>query len=137
MPSEEPGQDDADGDMLARVYESTLRLETDDGQVLADLPPAAMPPPAAESSARTGRAVGVVARWLDDEGWGVMESSDLPGGCWIHFSVVDVPGYRRLRPGQDVTADWEEADQDGFRYRATRVTPVRAADPPGSPATAE
>src|SRR4051812_32542200 len=63
----------------------------------------------------------------DDEGWGVVEGADVPGGCWVHFSAVDVPGYRTLQPGQAVVVDWEERDQDGFAYTATRVSLPPAA----------
>ncbi len=45
----------------------------------------------------------------------------------MHFSVVDVPGYRTLQPGQVVVVDWEERDQDGFTYTATRVSLPPAA----------
>jgi hypothetical protein len=42
-------------------------------------------------------------------------------------SVVDVPGYRTLQPGQAVVVDWEERDQDGFTYTATGVSLPPAA----------
>ncbi len=40
---------------------------------------------------------GVVRVWHRDQGWGVIDSQDTPGGCWAHFSSVLVPGYRELR----------------------------------------
>ena len=38
---------------------------------------------------------GVVREWHSDEGWGVIDSDQTPGGCWAHFSDVEMDGYRR------------------------------------------
>ena len=65
----------------------------------------------------------VVREWHDDEGWGVVDSPEVPGGCWVSFAHVKVAGYRSLRPGQSVALEWEPARQDGFAYRAIRVWP--------------
>jgi CspA family cold shock protein len=70
---------------------------------------------------------GIVREWHADEGWGVIESQDTPGGCWAHFSSVLVPGYRALRAGQSVTLDFERAEQDGYMFRATEVWPADQA----------
>ncbi|ALE07295.1 cold-shock protein [Arthrobacter sp. ERGS1:01] len=67
--------------------------------------------------------VGTVRFWHDDEGWGVVDSPQTPGGCWAHFSNVAVAGYRKLTPGETVHLGWEVADQDGYAFRATRVWP--------------
>jgi cold shock protein len=69
------------------------------------------------------RAHGVVSSWNDYEGWGVLESSETPGGCWVHYSELDRSLDRRLDLGQAVTFDYVEVDQDGFRWRAERVVP--------------
>jgi cold shock protein len=66
---------------------------------------------------------GTVREWHDDEGWGVIDAAETPGGCWTHFSVVLVPGYRSLAAGRAVTFAYEPAQQDGFAFRATRVDP--------------
>lgn len=117
-----PGQD------AASAYRSSLRIELNDGTILVDSAlDTLLPPPAAATSVRSGTALCVVTQWNDDEGWGVAEAGDVPGGCWMHFGVVEVPGYRTLRAGQTVIADWEEREQDGFRYRATRVSLPPAA----------
>ena len=64
----------------------------------------------------------VVREWHADEGWGVVDADETPGGCWVHFSVVVMDGFRFLTVGQRVDLDWESAqDQDGYRFRATRV----------------
>ncbi len=38
--------------------------------------------------------VGKVRQWLDEEGWGVIDSPDTLGRCWAHYSSVAVPGYK-------------------------------------------
>jgi CspA family cold shock protein len=80
-------------------------------------------------------ASAVVREWHDDEGWGVVDSPEVPGGCWVGFAHVMVAGYRSLRPGQPVALEWEPARQDGFDYRAIRVWPSNAdpAEPPPTP----
>ncbi len=66
---------------------------------------------------------GVVRVWHSDEGWGVIDSHDTPGGCWAGFSSVLVPGHRALRAGQSVTLTYEPAEQDGYLFRAVEVWP--------------
>lgn len=66
---------------------------------------------------------GIVRTW-SEEGWGVVDAPHAPGGCWVHWSHVLMTGYRQLTPGQAVEIDYEEADQDGFAYRAVRVWPA-------------
>jgi CspA family cold shock protein len=86
---------------------------------------------------------GLVQEWHAEQGWGVITSAATPTGCWAHFSSIDVPGYRELRPGGSVTFDYEAADQDGYRFRALRVWPegldptaaTHRREPPASPST--
>lgn len=67
---------------------------------------------------------GVTRSWSDDEGWGVLDSAATPGGCWVHFSAVDMEPPVRLEVGQRVRATVEAVtDQDGFRWRAVHVRP--------------
>lgn len=65
----------------------------------------------------------VVREWHAHHGWGVIDSSETPGGCWAGFVHVEMTGYRELTAGQRVVLEWERGDQDGFDYRAVRVTP--------------
>ena len=80
-------------------------------------------------------AVGVVREWHDEEGWGVFDSDDTPGGCWAHFSALSMEGYRRASPGQRVTFTCEQSEQDGFDFRALVVTldGVAVLEPEGQP----
>ncbi len=70
----------------------------------------------------------VVRQWSDDDGWGVLDCAETPGGCWVHYSAVAVPGHGTLAVGSPVWLEWERAEQDGYRFRATRAWPV-GADP--------
>ena len=67
-------------------------------------------------------AVGVVREWHDEDGWGVLDSDETPGGCWAHFSHLHMAGFRRAAPGQRVTSTHEQVAQDGFDFRAVDVT---------------
>lgn len=56
-------------------------------------------------------------------GRGSSDSEQTPGGCWAHFSALEMPGYGSLEAGRLVRLEWESATQDGYRFRATRVIP--------------
>jgi CspA family cold shock protein len=73
--------------------------------------------------------VGVVRVWHHEQGWGVVDAPEAPGGCWVHSSAVEATGYRELRAGQQVLLEVEAAEQDGFRYRATRVRVLEEGHP--------
>ncbi len=75
---------------------------------------------------------GTVRSWDDESGWGVLASPEVPGEVWAHFSAVhttDPGAFASLEPGEAVLFTWEEADQDGYSYRALRVRR------PGAPET--
>lgn len=78
---------------------------------------------------------GVVREWNDDEGFGVIDSSRTPGGCWVHFSSIVQDGYRSLATGDQVAFTCESAHQDGYDYRATMVWPPGVE--PGAPPSPE
>ncbi|TDC35128.1 cold shock domain-containing protein [Micromonospora sp. 15K316] len=66
-------------------------------------------------------SVGSVRTFDADEGWGVIDAPDVPGGCWVHFSAIAGDGYRQLVRGQRVSFHAEAANQDGFGFRAVKV----------------
>jgi CspA family cold shock protein len=67
---------------------------------------------------------GVVREYDDREGFGVVDSLDTPGGCWFHYSMIEVPGRKTLLAGQLVRFTFEsEVEQDGFVFRALQVRP--------------
>jgi CspA family cold shock protein len=68
---------------------------------------------------------GVVRDYDDREGFGVIDSLDTPGGCWFHYSMIEVPGRKTLTAGQPVRFTLEhEVEQDGFVFRAVHVRPA-------------
>jgi len=68
-------------------------------------------------------AHGTVKFFKPDKGWGAITSPDLPDGfdAWVHFSAIEMEGYRSLNAGDSVEFDYEPAEQDSFRFVATRV----------------
>jgi CspA family cold shock protein len=68
-------------------------------------------------------SVGTVREFHADEGWGVLDGVDVPGGCWVSFAAVQKQGYRSLTAGQAVRFIAERANQDGYGYRAVKVWP--------------
>jgi CspA family cold shock protein len=81
-------------------------------------------------------AVGTVASWSNEDGWGVIEASCVPGGCWLHYSAILGGGFRTVTPGDAVQFRYERADQDGYAYRAVEVWPAGVAKPRQSPSDA-
>ncbi|MGA8115732.1 MAG: cold shock domain-containing protein [Actinocatenispora sp.] len=68
---------------------------------------------------------GTVVFFDSEQGWGLVASAALPNGepAWVHTSVLETEGYQELTIGQPVKFDFEAAEQNGYRYRATRVLP--------------
>jgi cold shock protein len=68
---------------------------------------------------------GVVRTFDPDEGWGVIDAPEVPGGCFVHFSAIQMDGYRVLTAGQRVRFRFEHLDflQDGCRYLALAAWP--------------
>jgi CspA family cold shock protein len=66
---------------------------------------------------------GTVKFYKEDKGYGAISSPDLPAGfdAWVHFSAIEMDGYRSLEVGDLVEFDYEQVQQDSFRFRATRV----------------
>lgn len=68
-------------------------------------------------------------RWFDgEEGWGVIDAPEVPGGCFVIFSNIVGVGYRNLEDGQEVAFTFEEPGfkQDGYNFRALQVWPELA-----------
>jgi cold shock protein len=74
-------------------------------------------------------SAGSVRSFNADEGWGVLDGPDVPGGCWVHFSALAMDGYRTLAAGQQVSFRAEAVGQDGFAYRAVKVW-LSSVEPP-------
>ena len=68
-------------------------------------------------------SIGVVREFDAEEGWGVIDSPEVPGGCFVHYSHIEMSGYRALQGGQRVRFTFETPgfDQDGCPHRALVV----------------
>jgi CspA family cold shock protein len=67
---------------------------------------------------------GTVARWDDDEGWGVLTSPELDGDVFAHFTHLQMEGFASLEAGDEVEFGWRSPGQDGCAYSATYVVRV-------------
>ena len=67
---------------------------------------------------------GNVKFWRDEKGWGGITSPDVPADLWVHFSVVDFPGYKALVADQAVEFRCVRQQQDSWQYVATWVRPL-------------
>jgi len=58
----------------------------------------------------------------------VIVAPDVPGECFVHFSTIEVIGYRELCARQQVRFTYEDPGfmQDGCRSRALQVWGARA-----------
>lgn len=70
-------------------------------------------------------ARGIVKFFKAEKGWGAIASNELPAGtdAFVHFSHIETSTttYRTLAAGDVVEFEFEVAQQDSFRCRATRV----------------
>jgi len=71
-------------------------------------------------------ARGTVKFFKPDKGYGAIASPDLPSGldAWVHISAIEMDGYRVLNAEDEAEFDYEPAQQDSFRFVATRVRKV-------------
>jgi len=79
-------------------------------------------------------SIGSVRAFDADEGWGVIDGPDVPGGCFVHFSAIAMDGCREVVRGQQVSFRAEAANQDGFAFRAVKVW-TGNVEPPDQAAT--
>jgi cold shock protein len=69
------------------------------------------------------RIVGVVRSWDEEDGSGVIDAPETPGGCFVHHTNIVASGYRTLMPGERVQFTFEKplGQQDGCDYRSLGV----------------
>ncbi|WP_154676287.1 cold-shock protein [Amycolatopsis benzoatilytica] len=75
---------------------------------------------------------GKVVRWDRERGLGVLESSTVEGPVWAHYSMIDensrgvreAGGFRALAVGDEVRFTVEQAEQDGYHWRAIWICTV-------------
>ena len=68
-------------------------------------------------------ATGVVKFFKAEKGSGAISSPALPEGldAFVRFSVIEAEGFRAFEQGDQVEFDYEPAQQDSFRFVATRA----------------
>lgn len=68
-------------------------------------------------------AVGVVKFFKAEKGWGAISSPELPEGldAFVHYSAIEAEGFRAFEAGDRVEFDYRPAQQDSFRFVATRA----------------
>lgn len=79
-------------------------------------------------------SVGTVRVWHREQGWGVIDAPETPGGCWAHFSHLwneETPpagpeeavtgDFVELSEGETVDFKWERPGQDGYEFAAVTV----------------
>ena len=68
-----------------------------------------------------------VKSFSNEEGWGVLEAPEAPGDIFVHFSEINLDGYKVLEEGQTVEIELEgplDFDQGGCRWIAHDVRPI-------------
>lgn len=78
----------------------------------------------ARESAQPGvMAYGTVKFFKQEKGWGAISSPELPEGldAFLHFSAIEMTGFRYFEAGDEVEFDYAPAQQGSFRFIATRA----------------
>lgn len=61
-------------------------------------------------------------KWFNEtKGFGFIENEDGSGDVFVHFSAIQVDGYKTLAEGQRVTFDTEPDPKDSSKARAVNV----------------
>lgn len=64
-------------------------------------------------------------KWFNKEkGYGFISNDDGSGDVFVHFSAIQMDGYKVLAEGQKVTYDTEPDPRDAGKMRAVNVTPI-------------
>ena len=66
-------------------------------------------------------------KWFNQEkGYGFISNDDGSGDVFVHFSAIQMDGYKTLAEGQKVTYETEPDPRDSAKMRAVNVVPVTA-----------
>lgn len=66
-------------------------------------------------------SLGTVKYFNDLTGWGIIASEDARTDVYVHYTAINMDGFRTLRQGQDVMFELTQGD---IGYRADNVSPV-------------
>lgn len=66
-------------------------------------------------------------KWFNQEkGYGFISNDNGSGDVFVHFSAIQMDGYKTLAEGQKVTYETEPDPRDSSKQRAVNVVPVKA-----------
>ncbi len=61
-------------------------------------------------------------KWFNSEkGYGFISNDDGSGDVFVHFSAIQINGFKKLEEGQKVTYDVEPDPKDSSKMRAVNV----------------
>lgn len=64
-------------------------------------------------------------KWFNpDKGFGFVSNDESGEDIFVHFSAINVEGFKTLNEGQKVTFEVETDTRGGGKLRAINVTPV-------------
>ena len=64
-------------------------------------------------------------KWFNaEQGFGFISNDDGSGDVFVHFSAIQVEGFKTLAEGQKVTFETEADPRNSEKLRAKNVTPV-------------
>ena len=64
-------------------------------------------------------------KWFNAEkGYGFITNDESGEDVFVHFSAIEMDGYKALQEGQKVTFDTEQDTRDSSKMRAVNVRPA-------------
>ncbi len=66
---------------------------------------------------------GKVKYFNDQKGWGFISEEGLDRDVYVHYTQINMEGYRTLKEGQEVTYELLNSDRG---YQAKNVSPSQA-----------
>lgn len=67
---------------------------------------------------------GTVKWFNDDKGFGFVANDETAEEVFVHFSAIQVDGFKKLSEGQKVTYETEPDPKDSRKMRAVNVRPA-------------
>ena len=64
-------------------------------------------------------------KWFNPEkGFGFISNDETGEDVFVHFSAIQVEGFKTLNEGQKVSFDTEQDPKDSSKLRAVNVSPI-------------